>query len=410
MSTQAFPLRVLMLSWRDMDNPEAGGAELYAEECARVLTERGDHVTIHTSRPPGLRREDHHGSVRILRRGGRLGCYAAGMLHVATHPRSYDVIVDIQNGLPFWSRLVTRTPVVVLVHHVHRRQWAVVFPRLVASLGWFVESRIAPWVYRQCRYLTVSMASRRELIDIGVDPERIDVVFPGNSEPVPPVGGAQARSATPRLTVLGRLVPHKNVERAIDTLAQLRSSHPDATLDVVGAGYWMPQLRDHAARRGVSEAVRFHGFVDETTKHRLLDESWVLLMPSDKEGWGLTIVEAGMHETPAVAFRHAGGTCESIVHGHSGGLATTLENFVDDVRLLVERQELRDALGERAARHAHQFNWQNSGDGLRTSILSVLGRGQRPPAPAEPRVDERSLREIVAAAEAPTGAIDRRAV
>lgn len=396
MSAKALPLRVLMLSWRDMDNPEAGGAELYAEECARVLSERGDHVTIHTSRPTGLAREEHHGRVRVMRRGGRLGCYAAGMAHVITHPYSYDVIIDIQNGLPFWSRLVTRRPVIVLVHHVHRQQWSVVFAPLVAKLGWFVESRIAPMVYRHCRYVTVSMASRRELVDIGVDPERIDVVFPGNSEPSARAYGFHPRSAAPRLTVLGRLVPHKNVERAIDALAQLRQCHPDATLDIVGSGYWLPQLRDHAASRGVSDAVRFHGFVDEATKHRLLDESWVLLMPSDKEGWGLTIVEAGLHQTPAVAFRHAGGTCESIVHARTGALASTVEEFVDDIRLLVEHEELRDALGARAEQHARQFNWDNTGDGVRASIMSVLRRGPRPVSPAEPEVDERSLREIVA--------------
>src|SRR5215217_6255406 len=62
--------------------------------------------------------DDVVGGVHIVRRGGRLGVYPRALLHVLrTRPR---LVVDVQNGLPFGSSLVTRSPVVVLVHHVHR--------------------------------------------------------------------------------------------------------------------------------------------------------------------------------------------------------------------------------------------------------------------------------------------------
>ena len=66
-----------------------------------------------------------------------------------------DVVVDVQNGLPFFSRLVTRKPVVVLVHHVHREQWPVVYPGLTGRVGWFIERRVAPRFYRRCQYVAV---------------------------------------------------------------------------------------------------------------------------------------------------------------------------------------------------------------------------------------------------------------
>ena len=79
-----------------------------------------------------------------------------------------DVVVDVQNGLPFFSRLVTRKPVVVLVHHVHREQWPVVYPGLPGRIGWWIERRLAPWLYRRCQYVAVSRATRTELRELGV--------------------------------------------------------------------------------------------------------------------------------------------------------------------------------------------------------------------------------------------------
>jgi hypothetical protein len=70
-------------------------------------------------------------------------------------------VVDVQNGIPFFARLVAGAPVVVLVHHVHREQWHVVFGRMLAGLGWWMESRTAPRVHRGCQYIAVSGVTRR---------------------------------------------------------------------------------------------------------------------------------------------------------------------------------------------------------------------------------------------------------
>ena len=91
-----------------------------------------------------------------------------------------------------------------------------------------------------------------------------------------------------------------------------------------------------ARARGVSDRVHLHGFVEESRKHELLARAWVVVMPSHKEGWGLTIVEAGLHATPAVAYSFAGGPSESIVHGRTGLLADSVEDFEEHVITLVD--------------------------------------------------------------------------
>src|SRR4051812_35298155 len=305
--------QVVFLSWRDTRNPEGGGAERYLETIAAGLAERGARVTVfcaaHAAAPP----EEVVRGIRYVRRGSKLSVYLEGMRALRRGDLGDpDVVVDVQNGLPFFSRLVTRKPVVVLVHHVHREQWPVVYPGLTGRVGWFIERRVAPLLYRRSQYVAVSRATRSELQALGVRGPRVAVVHNG-TDPVLPVEGG--KSPTPVVAVVGRLVPHKQVEHAIDAVLSLRASYPDLTLQVVGSGWWEARLHTYAQERGAGSSVEFLGHVDEARKHEVYERAWVLALPSLKEGWGLVVGEAGMHGTPTIAYREAGGTRESVVDG-----------------------------------------------------------------------------------------------
>ena len=72
-------LRVLILTWRDGDHPEAGGAEVYVERTAQELTARGHAVTVFSAAFPGAPSVTRRGPVTITRRGGRFLCYPRGL-------------------------------------------------------------------------------------------------------------------------------------------------------------------------------------------------------------------------------------------------------------------------------------------------------------------------------------------
>lgn len=364
-------MHILFCNWRDTKNPEGGGSERYVENMARGLVERGHRVTIACAAHDGAPREETIDGIRFVRRGTKLDIYVRTFLALLLGRFGrVDAVVDVQNGLPFFTRLATRKPVVVLVHHVHREQWPVVYPGLVGRVGWWIESRLAPRLYRRSRYVAVSQATRLELIELGVDRDRITVVHNGN-DPAPTV--TSGRSATPRISVVGRLVPHKQVEHAIDAIAAMSSDHPDVVLDVVGSGWWDAELHAYAERSGVSDRVVFHGYVDDQTKHELLAQSWIMALPSLKEGWGLVIGEAGAHETPAVAYSTAGGTTESIDHKDSGVLVDTPDEFVATLRTLIEDDEWREFLGGGALEKSRTFSWASSQQDF-AAILQTSGR------------------------------------
>ncbi len=347
-------MRIAFLSWRDTTHPDGGGSEVFVESVGRELALRGHDVTLVCARHPGApRREDREG-VHLRRLGGRLTVYLWGLAWLIRHRRDVDVVVDVVNGLPFASPLVRRRGVVALVHHVHAEQWRIIYPGLAGRIGWFVESRIVPLLYRGRPFLTVSDASARDLASIGVEPERITVVRNGLATVPAEVADEWP---TPRLAVLARLVPHKRIEHAFVVLQRLSAEFPDLHLDVVGEGWWRDELLAAATDLGVRERVTFHGHVSEARRDELVGQAWVMVMPSVKEGWCLAITESGAQGTPSVAYAGAGGVTESIRDGETGRLVADLDALVEVVGNLLRQAPVRHAMGEAARQTARSLTW-----------------------------------------------------
>lgn len=372
------PVRsVLLLCWRDTGHPQGGGSETYLQRVGALLVASGIDVTLRTARYEGAARADVIDGVRISRGGGRYTVYIrAGLAMVAARLGvgplrgvRPDVVVDSQNGLPFLARLAFGRRVVVLVHHCHREQWPVA-GRALGRIGWFVESRLSPWLHRRNQYVTVSLPSMRDLADLGIDTRQVAVVRNGLDQ-APPETLCGARSATPRAVVLSRLVPHKQIEDALDAVAMLRTRVPDLHLDVVGGGWWQDRLLEHAQRLGIAEAVTFHGHVDEVTKHAVVQRSWVHVLPSRKEGWGLAVVEAAQHGVPTIGYRSSGGLTDSIVDGVTGLLVDDHNELVERLEELLSDAVLRSELGAKAEARSREFSWSQSATAMRTVLDSV---------------------------------------
>jgi glycosyltransferase involved in cell wall biosynthesis len=368
---------VLLLCWRDIEHPQGGGSEAYLQRIGAQLAGSGIKVTLRTARYPGARRREVVDGVEVSRAGGRYSVYVwAGLAMVAARiglgplRRSRpDVVVDTQNGLPFMARLAFGRRVAVLVHHCHREQWPVAGP-VMGRVGWFVESTVSPRVHRRNQYVTVSLPSARDLTGLGVSPGHIAVVRNGLDE-APAHTLTAPRSVTPRVAVLSRLVPHKQIEDALDAVAELRPRMPDLHLDILGGGWWERRLVDHAALLGISDAVTFHGHVDDETKHRVLQRCWVHVLPSLKEGWGLAVTEAGQHCVPTIGYRCSGGLTDSIVDGVTGLLVDDHDELVDGLERLLTDHVLREQLGAKAQARSGEFSWRQSADAMRTVLESV---------------------------------------
>ncbi len=352
---------LVLLNWRDPWHPEGGGSETYVREVAQRLLAEGHRITHFTARYPGASRDEVTDGVRYVRRGGHLTVYLWAALHLAAGRLGalgrVSRVLEVQNGMPFCARLFTRARVAVLVHHVHREQWSILGPAL-ARFGWFMESRVAVRVNRGLPYVAVSDVTRGELVELGVRPNDIAVAW--NGLPPVPEHDELPEDPAPHLVVVSRLVPHKRIEHAMNAVAALRHRHPGLHLTVMGSGWWERELREHCAGLGVADSVTFLGRVTDCTKFEVLSTGWVHLLPSVKEGWGLSIVEAAHVGVPSVAYRAAGGVTESILDGVTGLLASDEADLVAQVDHLLSDDALRRSLGAKARIRSGQFTWDST--------------------------------------------------
>lgn len=364
------PLRIVFLTWRDLGHPDGGGSEVFVESVARELALQGHEVTVRCARYRGARAEEMVDGVRMVRRGGRLSVYPLAWLWTLVRGRHHDVVVDVVNGLPFMIPLLRRRGLVALLHHVHREQWHIIYPDWRGRLGWWIEGRLTPRLYRHVPFITVSEHTRDDLATLGIDPGHVVVAHNGlTPRPLAP-GSHDAR----RISVLARLVPHKQIDHAFGVLRDLSDTHPDLVLDVIGEGWWRETLEQQALEMGVADRVVLHGWVSADRRDELLANSAVMLVPSVKEGWCLAIMEAAAQGTPSIAYRSAGGVNESIVDGVTGLLVDDRADLAARTAELLDCTARREHMGEHARRRAHEFTWRAAAHSVEEQLRWAISR------------------------------------
>jgi glycosyltransferase involved in cell wall biosynthesis len=357
--------RIHMLAWRDLDDVEAGGSEVHAATIARLWSEAGIEVVMRTSYAQGHPPLEHRDGYQVIRKAGRYLVFprAAGseVLH-RYGPR--DGLVEIWNGMPFFSPLWATGPRVVFLHHVHADMWKMVLPPRLATFGDTIERRVAPLLYRRSRMITLSPSSRQEMLDVGFRPERIEVVPPGVDPKFTPGG---TLSPTPTVLAVGRLAPVKRFDLLIRSVAKAREQAPDLSLTIVGAGPERGRLRALVASLAAEDFVTFEGRLSDQELVDHYRAAWVVASTSIREGWNMTLTEAAACGTPAVATRIPGHV-DAVADGTSGLLADDLDGIAASLVAIASDPDLRDRLRAGALEHSRQFTWQNTA----TRILEAL--------------------------------------
>ena len=348
--------RVHFLAWRDLADPEAGGSEVHADKVAEAWARAGLDVTMRTAAAPGQKAYGKRNGYSVVRKAGRYSVFPRTALSGAigrTGPR--DGLVEIWNGMPFFSPVWARCPRIVFLHHVHAEMWRMVLPPRLARVGETIEFRAAPPFYRSTQIVTLSQSSRDEIIDLlKMPPQNVTVVPPGIDSMYRPGG---TRSPHPLVVAVGRLVPVKRPGELVAALLETKRSVPALEAVIVGEGYERDALEAQVRAAGAQSWLRLPGRVSDSELVELYRKAWVLTSASAREGWGMTLTEAAACGTPAVVTDIAGHR-DSADPGVSGILVPQPADLSPAlVRVLTDPDE-RARLSTGALKHASRFTWE----------------------------------------------------
>lgn len=351
------PCRVLILNERDPVHPKTGGAETHVHEIFRRLAAQGFQITQAVSSFPGCVPRQELDGIRLWRLGGLAAYYprVAWTCLRETRQGEFDLVVECLNKVPFYSPLYSAVPVLAIVHHlfgeVAFRQ--VAWP--IAATVWNAE-KLIPRLYRKNAFIAISESSRLDLIARGIPADHIRVSHPGIDHPA--IDADTARPRPHRIMYLGRVEPYKHVDVMLRAAAALTPRFPDVEILVVGRGSALGQLEVLARELGIDGRTRFTGFVSRAERDALLAETRVCVCPSEKEGWGLTVIESAASGTPVVA-RDAPGLRDSVRPGETGLLVPggDVEGFARHIARLLEDDELAVRMSKAALAWSKEFDW-----------------------------------------------------
>jgi len=364
--------RVHVLAWRDLDDPDAGGSEVHADEFMRRWADRGLDVLHRTSAAVELPDTAMRNGYQVVRRGSRYSVFPRAIAAELTRSMGrFDALVEIWNGVPWFSPVWCRRPKITMLHHVHGPMWDQILPGPLATGGRVLEARLAPPFYRRGLTVTPSDATRDELLELGFRDERV-VAVPNGVDPFFSPGGP--KTVHPSLLGVGRLAPVKRFDVVIAAAVEARRQLPALTLTIVGEGPMRADLERQIADADAASWITLTGRVEREDLVAHYRRAWLVVSGSLAEGWGLSLTEGAACGTPAVATDIRGHR-SSVVEGVTGLLvepsalgATIISTLTDDRH----RSELATA----ALGRARLLTWDASTLGITEALHREVVRSQ----------------------------------
>ncbi len=353
-------LRILILNWRDTRHKWAGGAESYIHELAKRWVKEGNFVSVFCGNDSHSQRNEIVDGVNIVRRGGLYMVYLWAFLYYVLRFRGkYDVIIDSENGIPFFAPLYSKKPVLLLIHHIHQEVFRQQLRFPLSVIARFLEASVMTRVYRKNKVITVSESSKSDILKLGLGKKSdVSIVHPGIETSL---FKKEEKSESPLFSYVGRLKPYKNVDVVIRAFEQVVKSYPEASLLIIGDGESLNYLKKLTKELDLEKSVVFAGRVSDVQKARLLAKSWVVLQPSMVEGWGITVIESNASGTPVIASDVVG-LRDSVVNGRTGILVPVgdVEAFAHAMIDFILDAKYRKKLSDNAYNWSQNFNWDKS--------------------------------------------------
>jgi glycosyltransferase involved in cell wall biosynthesis len=367
-------MNILALNWNDLKNPYAGGAEVHLEELLRRLVSYGHQVTLFCSGYSGCLPEEVVEGIRIIRRGSRQNFNLIAPIHLRRLVREnkFDILVEDINKIPFYTPLYLKIRTLVVIPHLFATS---VFQEINFVIGTYIYLAERPLVtvYRGKPFNVISESTADDIAKRGVPREDISVIHCGIDRELYSYDQSIPKYEDPTILYLGRVKKYKSVQHLILAFKQIKEQVPESKLMIVGTGDYLPELIKLARSLGLENEVDFPGFVSTEEKVERMRRSWVAVMPSLKEGWGLTNIEANSVGTCVVAA-NVPGLRDSVKNGETGLLYPygDVHELAGSLLKIIRDDAYRERLEAGAMKWAETFNWDSAARKFEKLLFEVM--------------------------------------
>lgn len=368
--------KILALSWRDINAPLAGGAEVHTHKLLSGLNPSEFEITHFSPEFENCKQTEIIDGVTYIRKGNIFSVIWYAFIYYRKHKDELDYVIDQCNTHRFFTWLyVPRKKRIFYIHQTTREIWKYSMRWPMYKAGQLLET----WMLKRNRkdkVITVSQSTKEELIQLGYIPQNIYIVYNGISFAPWTAEQMFEKESVPTFIYAGRYAPYKGIDIAIEAFAALKKKYPDARLWIIGKKdeeYVLKRLKPICDANNItwcddgdnSGDVVSWGYVSEAQKLELFSRSRALLFPSIREGWGIPITEAGVVGTPSIVFNspgirdavdngNAGYLC---LHNDAAGLLEQMEHSLEDDAAYLEMRE-------KAYAFSSHFNWEKCNDYL----------------------------------------------
>ncbi len=367
-------MNILAVNWNDLKNPFAGGAEVHLEELLRRLVTYGHRVTLFCSGFPDYRPEEVIEGITIVRRGNRYNFNLIAPFHLRRLARqqSFDLLIEDINKIPFYTPLYLKLRTLVVVPHLFA---TTVFQEINFVLGTYIylaERPLVP-VYRGLPFNVISESTADDLVARGIPREDVSVIHCGIDADLYSYDPHVTKYEQPTVLYLGRIKKYKCIQHLIEAFKIVKEKVTTARLMIVGSGDYTDRLKMLIRTLDLSESVEFPGFVSTEEKVDRMRRAHVAVLPSLKEGWGLTNIESNSVGTVVVAA-DVPGLRDSVRHGETGflykhGDIAQLAEYV--ITILTDRDK-REQMELGATKWAATFDWDIAAKEFEKLILDLV--------------------------------------
>lgn len=366
-------MKILILNWRDPKSPLEGGAERFTQKYGEYWASLGHEVVWLTNGFSGAKKQELIKGINYLRIGPNLDgtllkylfyypFYLFNSIIAANNlnqEKKFDLVIDEIHGLPFFTPFYSKARNVLLVCEVAGPIWDKMFPFPINVIGKYAEKLIYQ-IYKKTEIWAISENTKNNILELlpGKEIKVIDLGVDENLEILAKIKNIK-KTAYPSAIFLARLVKMKGIEAAIEATAEIVKVYPDFKLFVVGSGIaeYEGYLKKYVSRLDVNKNIEFVGFKDGLEKYKLLKSAHFLFHPSFKEGFGLTVIEAGLVGTPSIV--RSGSSLDLLVKNSVNGYLFDDENEI--AKLVTKMCNIKNysKLQDGARKKSAYYLWQN---------------------------------------------------